>query len=306
MQWRNEQIYHLRQAETLTTDKQDAYFENVVVKLFDQEHPDQILFSFIQNDKCVGYGGLVHVNWLDRNAEVSFLLDTNFQKSHFNKGWRNYLWMLDEVAFKALGLHKLYTYAFDIRPHLYPALEASGYIREAELKEHCLVDGDFKDVIIHKRIAPELIFRNAVASDLDVTYSWTSNQVVRKYALQQDPISFNEHQTWFNKKLVDPSCIYTLVDFNNQPVGSYRLDIDSNGMATISYLLDPNFHGKGLGTQILQACIRQASLSDHIHKLVGWVKPENVASIHLFRKFNFTESKIDQLLKFELNINEDQ
>jgi hypothetical protein len=37
MQWRNEQIYHLRQAKPLTQEDQDAYFENVVAKLFDQE-----------------------------------------------------------------------------------------------------------------------------------------------------------------------------------------------------------------------------------------------------------------------------
>lgn len=38
MKWRNEQIYHLRQKEPLTIDQQDAYFENVVAKLFDKEN----------------------------------------------------------------------------------------------------------------------------------------------------------------------------------------------------------------------------------------------------------------------------
>ena len=46
MQWRNEQIYHLRQAKPLTITDQDNYFENVVAKLFDQQQPNQILFSF--------------------------------------------------------------------------------------------------------------------------------------------------------------------------------------------------------------------------------------------------------------------
>lgn len=45
MKWRNEQIYHLRQAKPLTKKDQDAYFENVVAKLFNQEYP-LIFFRF--------------------------------------------------------------------------------------------------------------------------------------------------------------------------------------------------------------------------------------------------------------------
>ena len=45
MKWRNEQIYHLRQSKLLTEEDQKNYFKNVVSKLFDQEQPDQILFS---------------------------------------------------------------------------------------------------------------------------------------------------------------------------------------------------------------------------------------------------------------------
>ena len=57
--------------------------------------------------------------------------------------------MLKKVAFYDLGLHKIYTYAFDLRPHLYTALESNGFTREATLKEHCLFQGEYKDVVIH-------------------------------------------------------------------------------------------------------------------------------------------------------------
>ena len=45
MKWRNEQIYHLRQARPLTEDDQQRYFDNVVAKLYENPKPDQILFS---------------------------------------------------------------------------------------------------------------------------------------------------------------------------------------------------------------------------------------------------------------------
>ena len=173
MKWRNEQIYHLRQARPLTNEDQQRYFDNVVAKLFDHPMPDQILFSYLENRRssessesslnhcrvatevgeakgiCVGYGGLVHINWIDRNAEISFIMDTNLEKEHFAEHWSNYLTMLKEVAFKDLGLHKIYTYAFDLRPHLYTVLEANGFARDATLKDHCFFEGRYKDVVIH-------------------------------------------------------------------------------------------------------------------------------------------------------------
>ena len=137
MKWRNEQIYHLRQARPLTEDDQQRYFDNVVSNLYDNPKPDQILFSYLEKGVCIGYGGLVHINWIDRNAEISFIMDTRLEAEHFAEHWSNYLTMLKSVAFDDLKLHKIYTYAFDLRPHLYTMLEANGFKREATLKEHC-------------------------------------------------------------------------------------------------------------------------------------------------------------------------
>ena len=123
MQWRNEQMYHLRQAEPLTKEKQDAYFENVINKLFDQEQPSQILFSFLKDNKCIGYGGLVHINWIDKNAEISFIIKTELEEENFEKNWLIYLRMIEDLGFNSLNFQKLYVYAFDLRPHLYQALE---------------------------------------------------------------------------------------------------------------------------------------------------------------------------------------
>ncbi len=173
MKWRNEQIYHLRQARPLKADDQQRYFDNVVSKLYDNPKPDQILFSYLENRRssessesfdshcqvasevdgvkgtCIGYGGLVHINWIDRNGEISFIMDTQLEAEHFQEHWSNWLTMLKKVAFYDLGLHKIYTYAFDLRPHLYTALESNGFTREATLKEHCLFQGEYKDVVIH-------------------------------------------------------------------------------------------------------------------------------------------------------------
>ena len=151
MKWRNEQIYHLRQSKILTIEDQDLYFELIVKKLFEQDKPNQILFSFLENDKCVGYGGVVHINWIDKNAELSFVLSTELESLYFKKLWRIYLKLIEEVSFNDLKFHKIYTYAFDLRPALFEVLELQGYTKEAILKNHVFYQNNYIDVIIHSK-----------------------------------------------------------------------------------------------------------------------------------------------------------
>lgn len=152
MKWRNEQIYHLRQNNPLTEEDQDRYFETVVKHILNEEQPNQLLFSYLEGNKCIGYGGLVHVNWIDRNAEISFIMETALEKEHFQVHWMTYLGLIEQLAFEQLGLHKIFTYAFDLRPHLYAVLESVGFIKEAVFKGHCLFQGEYKDVVIHSKI----------------------------------------------------------------------------------------------------------------------------------------------------------
>ena len=152
MKWRNQQMYHLRQNKILTIEDQNLYFENVVKQLFIDNEPKQLLFSFFEKDKIVGYGGIVHVDWENKNAEISFILDTENESQHFENFWMHFLKLIEEVSFENLHLHKLYTYAFDLRPKLYNVLESYFYIKEAELRDHVFFNNTYINVIIHSKI----------------------------------------------------------------------------------------------------------------------------------------------------------
>lgn len=151
MKWRNEQIYHLRQNQPLTIQDQDNYFNTIINQLFEAEKPNQLLFSYLENDKCIGYGGLVHINWIDKNAEISFVMNTKLEKDMFKFHWGTFLQLLENIAFNELNFHKIFTYAFDLRPHLYEVLESNNYFKEAVLNEHCFFNNQFIDVIIHSK-----------------------------------------------------------------------------------------------------------------------------------------------------------
>ncbi len=150
MTWRNQQLEILRQKKTLTRKEQEEYFNSVVSNLFVAREPKQLLWSFLLNKKLIGYGGLVHIDWESKNAEISFLLATerNNNIKVFKKEWGVYLKMLDEVAFNQLALNKIYTYAYNIRPHYFEVMYKYGYKQEAKLKKHVLIDGKLEDVLI--------------------------------------------------------------------------------------------------------------------------------------------------------------
>jgi len=304
MQWRNEQIYHLRQNKPLTKEDQDSYFINVVSKLFDQDKPDQLLFSFLKNGTCIGYGGLVHINWINQHAEISFIMDTSFENTSFETYWRIFLDLIEHVGFHELKLHKLFTYAFDLRPNLYVALESAGFVKEAILLQHVLYDGIYKNVVIHSKFHDRIWLRVADINDTELTFKWASDQNVRQYAFNTKSIEYSEHSKWFKAKIQSKNCSYFILENATNKIGSIRFDFDETNNTTISYLIDPSFHGKGYGKIILNMALhRLKELGFNSLNIIGFVKSENIASVKIFEKLDFTltENK-NNVLKFEKDL----
>ncbi|MGF1587435.1 MAG: GNAT family N-acetyltransferase [Bacteroidales bacterium] len=291
MQWRNEQIYHLRQDKPLTQKDQDCYFKTVISNLFEQDQPDQILFSYLKDEKCIGYGGLVHINWSNQNAEISFLMETALEKDYFNFHWTTYLELIEIVAFEGLKLHKIFTYAYDLRPNLFIILEKNGYYKEATLYDHCYFDNMFKNVIIHaKRNA---IIRKANLLDAKLTYQWANDPKVRNYSFNKQKIDWSSHLKWFKEKLLMNECLYYILFNETHIIGSIRFDIEGE-TAKISYLIDSYFQGKGWGIQLLKMGIDMAKKETNlINRFEGLVMNNNIASIKIFEKMGFKKFEDD-------------
>ncbi|QDW18882.1 GNAT family N-acetyltransferase [Flavobacterium sp. KBS0721] len=292
MKWRNEQIYHLRQDKPLTIEDQDKYFSEVVARLFELEKPNQILFSFLKNEVCIGYGGLVHINWIDLNAEISFVIDTQSQKDNFKKYWSIYLKMIEDVAFNELNFHKIYTYAFDLRPHLYEVIEKEGYHKEAVLKNHCFFNGKFIDVVIHSKFknvhVPTLddnfFLREAMYNDAELLFNWANDIFVRKNALNQELIIWENHLKWLKNKIESLETKIFILTQGNKSLGQIRIDkIDDCWQ--IDYSIDCNYRGQGLGTKIVGFLLENI---DNV-KFKAIVKKDNKASYSVFVKLGFKQ-----------------
>lgn len=151
MKWRNKQIRILRQKEIITKESQDRYFNEVVAPLFEQNKPRQVLLSFLKNDKLIGYGGLVHIDWHSRNAEISFLLSNeyNTEEKYLRYG-SVFFKMISEVACN-LELVKIYTYGYDVDDFRFIPLYRNQYSLEALLHEHVALKGEKKNIRIYAK-----------------------------------------------------------------------------------------------------------------------------------------------------------
>lgn len=150
--WRNDQIEILRQQQVLTLDSQFKYFSTIIFETFHQDFPDQLIFSFLENGKMIGYGGLVHIDWDNKNAEISFLLATelNFENNYL-KLFSSFLILIELVA-KSINLNKIFTYGYNINEYRFKPLIEKKYIKEVQLSNHILINEKLYDIKIYSKI----------------------------------------------------------------------------------------------------------------------------------------------------------
>lgn len=145
--WRNAQMNVLRQKYLLTDTDQEEYYLNSILPSFSMKNPKQLLYSYLINDECIGYGGLVNLSWEDARAEVSFLLNPTCKE--YSQLFSDFLTLIKQLSFKHLKLNKIFTETFDIRPQHVSVLEENGFKLEGRLKKHTLIDGEYVDSLIH-------------------------------------------------------------------------------------------------------------------------------------------------------------
>ena len=156
--WRNAQLEVLRQGEPLTAAQQDAYFQRIVLPLFEQKQPAQLLFSLLHKNELIAYGGLVHISWPDARAEVSFLADSTraADPATYRQDFLAHLRLLGQAAFDGLKFNRLFTETYDIRPAHVAILEEAGFRLEGRLRQHVrLPAGTFADSLMHGQLAAD-------------------------------------------------------------------------------------------------------------------------------------------------------
>lgn len=132
--------------------------------------------------------------------------------------------------------------------------------------------------------------RRAQESDLLTCFAWANDPETKKQSFRQHEISLEEHSSWFLKKIKCPHTFYYILEYKGAPAGQIRFDLDEN--AVLSFAMDKNHRGIGLGTWLLKngADKLRADLNNNI-PITGLVKAENTASNRTFSKLGYRKTK---------------
>ena len=148
--WRNSQIEFLRQKKEITQEDQQRYFLKTVRPNFFSVNPPQLLFEISESGSFIGYGGLVHISWEDKRAEISFLTSPErSQSAYYERDFRHFLSLIKYVAREKLGLHKLMTETYEGREIHLKTLISEGFTLEGRLIDHVSHMNEYRDALIH-------------------------------------------------------------------------------------------------------------------------------------------------------------
>lgn len=95
--------------------------------------------------------------------------------------------------------------------------------------------------------------RAVAAMDCEQLFHWQSIADVRRFARNPQAPAWHEHQAWFFARYWQPQRFWTIILCDDMPAGLLRFDPkpDSAAGMEVSILLDPAFHGDGIGRAAL-------------------------------------------------------
>ncbi len=129
-----------------------------------------------------------------------------------------------------------------------------------------------------------LDLRPVTEADAKQLFEWTNEPETRKNSFSSEPVLWENHIAWLEKKLADKNCLFFILKQEEKPVGTIRLDVNPEAESgIISYSIDKGCRGKGLGSKIL-ALVEEQGKKYGLRYLSGSVKPQNKASSHCFSK----------------------
>ena len=145
--------------------------------------------------------------------------------------------------------------------------------------------------------------RTATMDDAPRILTWRNHPGVRKFSLDPEVIRNDEHSRWFAARLarlqLEPLFLFSV---ERELVGMSRLDvvIELTDKYEISILVDPEQHGKGIGTKILDMTCENFFRLHPGKTMIARVHRENIVSQRLFTKAGFLMQLSEgNFLKFE-------
>jgi UDP-2,4-diacetamido-2,4,6-trideoxy-beta-L-altropyranose hydrolase len=133
---------------------------------------------------------------------------------------------------------------------------------------------------------PTLVLRPAGISDARLLWEWRNDPLVRANSFQSEPVAWETHLAWLQRKLASPDCRLWIAECEGRPVGQVRYDRDG-ALAEVSLSVAAPCRGRGLGAALLARSAPCAARDLQVRRLVAFIKPGNLPSRRAFERAGF-------------------
>lgn len=138
----------------------------------------------------------------------------------------------------------------------------------------------------------QLTNRPAQATDVQLFFDWANDPQTRQQSFNTNPIVWDNHITWFARKLADPNVL--MLVFENQlgqPIGQVRFERITDEIV-VGVSLDKAFRGQGLAPAMIRAATEVYKTSSQADSLPihAYIRLDNQASMRSFEKAGYTFS----------------
>lgn len=148
---------------------------------------------------------------------------------------------------------------------------------------------------LQKNENKNLSVREATMDDAELLYEWANDPSVRSQSFNAEPIEWETHLNWLQKRMASPDTRFYLLLENGEPIGQIRYDRDKTGAsAEIGFSVAKEHRGKRLGIKILELTREKALQDLNCERITALVIKGNEASNKAFLRAGFEEDGLTE------------
>lgn len=133
-----------------------------------------------------------------------------------------------------------------------------------------------------------IAIRKAKPKDARFLFDLRNDDDVRRASFSTDPVSWEQHTRWFQKKLAGNDSVIFIVEIVGVSAGQVRFDMREDMEADINIAISRDFRGKGYGARMIKKASEQFFAAfPKIRKIHAFIKPTNEASLKTFARAGF-------------------
>jgi UDP-2,4-diacetamido-2,4,6-trideoxy-beta-L-altropyranose hydrolase len=146
---------------------------------------------------------------------------------------------------------------------------------------------------IQKSFERNLSFREATMDDARLLWEWANDLSVREQSFNTEPIEWESHIIWLQKRMNSSDTQFYLLLENKEPVGQIRYDREEDGIsAEIGFSVAKEHRGKRFGIELLNLTRNRALKDLNCKQITALVIKGNEASHKAFLRAGFEEAGV--------------